>query len=145
MCLEVLSTILSLCRRVVSCMCLEVMCTILTLSSRCFLYVLGGDVYYSHSVVALFLVCVWRCVLLSLCRRVVACMCMEVLCTILTLSSRCFLYVKYKPEYHPCDKQLPPPLSTSVSVTWRDVMWRDVGRSHAGTELMPSRHAVDGY
>jgi len=86
--------LLSLCRRVVSCMCLEMLCTTLTLLSRCFLYVLGGVVYYSHSVVALFLVCALRCcVLLSLCRRVVSCMCLEVLCTTLTLSSCCFLYV----------------------------------------------------
>ena len=84
----------SLFRRVVSCMCLEVLCTILTLSSDCFLYVLGGVVYYSHSFVGLFLVCAWRCcVLFSLFRRIVSCMCLEVLCTILTLSSCCFLYV----------------------------------------------------
>ena len=51
MCLDVLCTILSLCRRVVSCMCLELMRTTVTLSSCSFLYVLGGVVYYCHSFV----------------------------------------------------------------------------------------------
>ena len=94
-------------------MCLDVLCTTVTLSSCCFLYVLGCvvyytltlssgsflyvlgvDAYYCHSFVVLFLLCAWRCcVLLSLFRRVVSCMCLEVLCTTVTLSSCSFLYV----------------------------------------------------
>ena len=86
--------LLSLCRRVVSCMCMEVLYTTVPLSSCSFLYVHGGAVYYCPSVVVLFLVCAWRCcVLLSLCRRVVSCMCMEVLYTTVPLSSCSFLYV----------------------------------------------------
>jgi len=91
------------------------LCTTLTLSSCRFLYVLGGVVYYSNSVVGLFLVCAWRCCIqLSLYRRVVSCMCLEVFCATLTLSSCRFLYVLGSVVYY----------SHSVVVLFRVCTWR---------------------